>query len=218
MPKRQRAWWVCIDSQRAAYLKSIDNGTRKRIPSCAGPEGGAYLQGVRQDLGSSFTDNEFVIATRYRLGMRVMQAGICHHITSGKSGAKRMCAAPADADGLHAVLCKIGGAPYAAHGQGCNCLLRATQCADYQPYREQVVPELASGACKAPQLDVVAWSLHGHARLLIDFSIRHPASSHYSSGQDATVVAGREKELHYVSRQGLRVHTAAMETYGKHGA
>ena len=49
------------------------------------------------------------------------------------------------------------------------------------------------------------------------FSIRHPGAAHYSVGQDATVVAGREKQDHYGARQGLHVRTAAMEVYGRFG-
>ena len=218
LPKRQRAWWAQLDRQRAAKLAQRDRRTAKRIESCSGPEGGAYLRGTRADLGSSLTDNEFVIATRYRVGMRVMASGICHHSAVGdKSSSKRICSLPTDTDGLHAVLCKTGGTPYAAHGQGCDVLLRATQASGYQAKREQIIPELATPTCKAPQIDVEGWSLQRHARLLIDFSIRHPHSSHYSIGQEATVVASKEKDAHYTGRQGLQVWTAAMETYGRHG-
>ena len=148
-----------------------------------------------------------------------MPGGVCHHSTGGDSRTpKRVCGQPADAEGLHAVHCKTGGAPYAAHSQGCNVLYRASCAAGYQSRREQVVPELATTACAAPQLDVEGWGLHGQARLFIDFSIRHPFSSHCSIGQDATALAEKEKGIHYTSRQGLRVRTAAMETYGRHGA
>ena len=80
------------------------------------------------------------------------------------------------------------------------------------------MPELAIAACQAPQLDVVGWSAFGHGRLLIDFSLRLPGVARYSRGQDAMIVAGREKDHHYPSRQGLQVRTAAMETYGRFGS
>ena len=115
------------------------------------------------------------------------------------------------------MICKCGGAPYCAHSQGANILLKASQQAGYQSRREQVIPELATAACRSPQLDVEGWSTAGCDRLLIDFSIRHPGAARYSTGQQATVVAGREKTDHYGSSQGLHVRTAAMETYGCHG-
>ena len=39
MPKRQRAWWICIDTQRAAQLSRTDHTKATRIRSCSGPEG-----------------------------------------------------------------------------------------------------------------------------------------------------------------------------------
>ena len=151
--------------------------------------------------------------------MRVMSPGVCHHQKGGDQAAKPIaCFAPVCPDGYHTVTCKCGGAPYCAHSQGCNILHKASRSAGYQSKREQVVPELATPACRAPQLDVEGWSTSHSSRLLIDFSIRHPCTAHYSSGQSATVVAGREKTGHYGSRQGLVVRTAAMETFGRHGA
>ena len=97
-------------------------------------------------------------------------------------------------------------------------LFHASQAGGYQSKREQVVPELASQSCKAPQLDIEGWSLQRGARLLVDFTFRHPLSSRYSTGQEATEVAAREKDVHYVGRQGLHVQTAAMEVYSRHGA
>ena len=216
LPKRQRHWWNAIHHSRAVRL-AADLGTT-RLASCGGQEGGAYLRAVTADGGGTLTDNEFVYATRFRLGMRVMSPGVCHHQRGSDQAKDRsMCLAPADPHGHHAVICKCGGAPYCAHSQGANVLLGASVKAGYQSRREQVVPELANAKCKAPQLDVEGWSTLGLSRLLIDFSIRHPGAARYSAGQDATVVAGREKQDHYGSRQGLQVRTAAMETYGRFG-
>ena len=219
MPKRQRAWWTKIDAHRAAQLRATGGlAAVRRLNGCGGPEGGAYLRATRPEMGSSLTDNEFVIATRFRLGMRVMASGICHHQKANSQAPRHAtCNTAADPFGEHAIICKCGGAPYCAHSQGANILLEASRKAGYQSRREQVVPELATPDCAAPQLDVEGWSTLGLPRLLIDFSIRHPHACHYSSGQSATLVAGREKASHYGSRQGLVVRTAAMETYGKHG-
>ena len=216
MPKRQRHWWDALHRLRALRL-AADLGTT-RLTSCGGQEGGAYLRATSADGGGTLTDNEFVYATRFRLGMRVMSAGVCHHHKGGDQAKQRStCLAPADPHGHHAVTCKCGGAPYCAHSQGANVLLKASINAGYQSRREQVVPELATAKCQAPQLDVEGWSTFSLNRLLIDFSIRHPGAAHYSIGQDATVVAGREKQGHYGCRQGLQVRAAAMETYGRFG-
>ena len=216
MPKRQRHWWNVLHHSRAQRLATDSAITW--LTSCGGPEGGAYLRAISADGGGALTDNEFVYATRFRMGMRVMSPGVCHHQKGGDQAKQRStCFAPVDPHGHHAVTCKCGGAPYCAHSQGANVLLQASVSAGYQSRREQVVPELASAKCQAPQLDVEGWSTVGLSRLLIDFSIRHPGAARYSVGQDATVVAGREKQGHYGSRQGLLVRTAAMETYGRLG-
>ena len=113
-------------------------------------------------------------------------------------------------------MCKVGGAPYAAHSQGCQYLYEASIQAGYQSRREQIVPELATAACLSPQLDIEGWGLFGHARLLIDFTIRHPLAERYTISS-ATKTAAGEKATHYPRQQGLEVRTAAVEVYGKHG-
>ena len=219
MPKRQRAWWITLDAMRAQRLGAeLGRLGARRLHSCGGAEGGAYLRATAGEAGGSLTDNEFVLSTRFRLGMRVMAPGVCHHQKGGELAKQRTaCNAVVGPDGEHAVTCKCGGAPYCAHSHGCNILLRASQQAGYQSRREQVIPELATPSCLAPQMDVEGWSTSKCSRLLIDFSIRHPCCAHYSSGQIATVVAGREKTSHYGHRQGLVVRTGAMESYGRHG-
>ena len=66
---------MSIDQIRAGNLSRMEPATAKRIRSCGGAEGGAFLRACRADMGPSFTDNEFVLATCYRLGMRTMQQG-----------------------------------------------------------------------------------------------------------------------------------------------
>ena len=124
MPKRQRAWWARLDALRAARLsEGAGRRAARRLHSCGGAEGGAYLRATRAEMGSTLTDNEFVYATRFRLGMRVMAPGVCHHQKGGEQAKTRTaCLAPTAPDGEHAVTCKCGGAPNGAHSQGCNFL------------------------------------------------------------------------------------------------
>ena len=135
------------------------------------------------------------------------------HHRCGTTG--KQCTERADPDGHHAVLCKIGGAPYAAHSSGCHVLHQAMTQGAYQSKREQVIPELATEKCKSPQLDIEGFGLLGQSRLLVDFTIRHPLAARYESS--GTQIAEAEKQAHYPPKGGLRVHSATMETYGRHG-
>ena len=56
----------------AAWVSNLARQVKTRLHSCGGTEGGAYLRAIASDGGGSLTDNEFVPATRFRLGMRVM--------------------------------------------------------------------------------------------------------------------------------------------------
>ena len=142
-----------------------------------------------------------------------MQPCSCQHV----SKSRKLCGCLADPNGLHAAQCKVGGAPYAAHAEGCHILLGAVTAAGFQGLREQIVPELARPGLLSPQLDIEGWGLMGQDRLLIDFTLRHPLASRYSSVPAATSTAASEKQDHYGRTQGLTVRTAALEVYGRHG-
>ena len=216
LPKRQRAWWSLIDAQRAAELHNHGRATSTRLTSCSGAEGGAFLRATRSDGVVSLTDAFFVTAVRHRLGLPVMPACSCQHTTKAKPGAPpRTCLERADTTGLHATLCKVGGAPYAAHGEGCHILYEATVHAGYQSRREQIVPEFASPACLSPQMDIEGWGLLGQGRLLVDFTVRHPLAARYNNRTPASAATG-EKTAHYQPTQGLHAQVATLEVYGRH--
>ena len=218
LAKRQRIWWAFIDEQRSMALRSRDPDDDKRMHSCGGLEGGTFLVATRAEGVRSLTDFFFCTAVKYRLGMQVMPSCSCQHKSTPTDGsAPKTCLATADRTGHHAVQCKVGGAPYAAHGQGCHILHAASIQAGYQSRQEQIIPELATTKCPAPQLDVEGWGLRSQTRLLIDFTLRHPLAARYEV-RSATAAASGEKSTHYPPRQGLRVRTAAMEVYGRHGA
>ena len=217
LPKRQKPWWLAIERIRHQHLEQILDSAEgsSRLTSCGGPEGGAFLRATRGDGISSLSDAIFVAAVKYRLGLQTMPSMTCQLKTKDQ---QRLCNERADPLGHHAVICKVGGAPYAAHSNGCHILQQAAIQAGYQAKREQVVPELASAKCMSPQLDIEGWGLHGQPRLLVDFTIRHPAASRYAAGRSSTAAATDEKLAHYQPRGGLQVQVAALEVYGKHGA
>ena len=172
---------------------------------------------TRSEGASRLSDHIFVAAVRYRLGMDVMETSACQHTAQQKKNAPaKVCLERCDKKGHHAVICKVGGAPYAAHSEGCHILHGASLQAGYQAKREQVIPELATAKCKSPQLDVEGWGLQGQGRLLIDFTLRHPLAYRYAKAE-ATPTAEGEKSRQYRPRQGLEVRGAALEVFGRHG-
>ena len=216
MPKRQRAWWHLLDTQRAQSLGSTHPDVARRLESCSGPEGGAFLRATRADGITSLPDRSFIVVIRLRLGLAVLSPGLCAHSTKPtKDGPPRQCVQQLDQHGLHACTCKVGGALYAGHGCGCNVLYHAIQQAGYQARREQVVPEFATPKLLSPQIDIDAWGLLGQPRLLADFTIRHPFAQRYEQ-QSPHAKAHDEKTTHYAPTQGLHVTPATMDTYGRH--
>ena len=116
--------------------------------------------------------------------------------------------------------CKVGGAVYAAHNEGCDILHEAAKAAGYQSRREQIVVEFATATCLSPKLDIEGWGVAWAERLLVDFTIRNPLADRYATGEarsDAAATAEEEKEQRYPPRGGVRVRGAALELYGKHG-
>ena len=86
-----------------------DADVKKRVTSCGGPEGGAFLRATRGDGGCTLTDGQFVAAVKYTLGLPVMAACACQHSTQRQGGPRRTCGERADRLGHHAVMCKVGG-------------------------------------------------------------------------------------------------------------
>ena len=216
MPKRQRSWWHHLDTQRAQHLGCVHPDLACRIESCSGPEGGAFLRATRAEGVVSLPDRSFVAVMRLRLGLPVLAPALCAHTTQPtKASPARQCAQPLDRMGLHACMCKVGGALYAGHGCGCSVLYHATQQAGYQARREQIVPEFATSSLPSPQIDIDAWGLLGQPRLLVDFTIRHPLAQRYQQ-RSTHASAQAEKTTHYPPTHGLHVVPATMDTYGRH--
>ena len=216
LPKRQRSWWTCLDTLRRSQLGPPNSIIERRIHSCGGPEGGAFILATRADGVRSLPDAFFGTAMRYRLGLPLMPTCSCFHHTPAKPGvAPRRCGAVADQNGEHAINCKVGGAPYAAHGEGCHILLNAETAAGFQARREQVIPELATQKCASPQLDIEGWGLQGQPRSLVYFTIRNPLARRYEK-QSTEALASEEKETAYPRKQGLCVTVASIETFGRH--
>ena len=72
------------------------------------------------------------------------------------------------------------------------------------------------------ELDVVTWSPEPGLSLQLDVSVRHPAADRYikqSRRTDGAAArkAEQEKQARYPSRNGIRVATFAIETFGRLG-
>ena len=169
------------------------------------------------EAGFSLTDQEFRLATRWRMGLDLTIAPACRHTTTGRAQAPpRPCRHALDPKGVHALTCKIGGCTNTVHNAVADVIHEACKAAGYSARREQVIPELATEAVKEPRLDVEAWGVAGHGRLLLDITVRNERAERYR-GNHATSRAEREKSTKYPAKGGVQATGIAVSVQGRHG-
>ena len=92
---------------------AVPRSAKARVRSCGGPGAGAWLAALPADAGLSFSDEEFAVALRFRLGQDLCLAGQRCANTYVTAGDQRRvgdrCPGTLDAAGLHAATCLVGG-------------------------------------------------------------------------------------------------------------
>ena len=205
-----------------------DSRQLARLNSCAGFGAGKWLQAFPSSWWPKFTDDVFVMAVRFRCGMRLsLQCYQCMHSSCKDNGEKLICGKDCDRFGDHPATCAIGGHFFSRHTALNHVLGQAGRGAGYQVLLEQVVPEFARWkkkkdgvvALEEARVDV---ELFGHpvapARYL-DGTIRHPASvSAVSKSAEEIGFAAAEgekvKAKRYPPCNGKEVIACSMETWG----
>lgn len=221
---------------RNTYESCFDPVEKKRqlakLNSCAGPVSGKWLKLFPSSWWPKMTDDIFVLALRFRVGMKIgTSTGKCMHTKCKEQlGEKAFCVKDLDAFGDHCVLCGAGGHMFTRHTALNTILVGAGRQAGYQALVEQVVPELGRWQLKPnggrvfeeARVDV---ELFGHPIApdrLLDGTIRHPASSS-NVGPSSRVLgfAATEgekcKAKRYLARNGKEVAACSMETWGRSG-
>ena len=215
--KCQRGWKDLLDRHLADAL-------RDQIPyldSRAGLEGGAFLHATPAEIGYQWNDSQWIVAARWRMGLRTCAVGCCTHLRmtdrDGRSARSR-CLVSLDQVGYHAAACNIGGGVTAIHDAIRDRLHDAGRAAGYRSLVEQVIPLLATPKRGEPRVDVEAWGhTFGQDRLL-DVTVCAPWAHRYAKDPcAATTSAERRKNGSYPTVGGIGVTGVAVDLFGRFG-
>ena len=218
---RQRHWKNPLaaavqDSPLLAHVKG-------RLNHLGGDENALWLTANAGPETAPLDDIEWLLNMRVRLDLPVLAQGLCQHrrmTVDGRPG--KLCLAPLDTYGHHAVACMIGGNRTTVHDVGCHLLHSACCCSGLRAQREVVTPILATPSLTEPRIDVDAWGHPGLPHLRLDFTVTDPAASRHaaSSLQPAGAAdhAERDKATKYGNLVGgAGVTGVALELSGRHG-
>ncbi|CAK0833046.1 unnamed protein product, partial [Prorocentrum cordatum] len=213
------------EALRARYFGSQRD--LARLQSCAGSVSSRWLTEFPASWWPEITDDKFVMALKFRLGLQVYPAGLQCMRAKSKDQADR-CGKDLDMFGDHAVCCNTG--PYISmrHGSLNGVLAQAGRDAGYSALLEQTVPELGLRKRRRDGREVLEEAvldvdLFGHPTAperLLDGTVRHPAAAHILPAAAATPGAAaaegvRCKEDRYPDTGGKAVVPCAVETWGR---
>ena len=107
------------EAARARLLGTLRPAARARLRGCGGPGAGAWLLAAPSSTATRFTDLEFRVCSRLRLRVPLGLGGQADRCRNQRSGdpaeevppgdAGRECLKHLDADGFHALTCRVGG-------------------------------------------------------------------------------------------------------------
>ncbi|MEC8422459.1 MAG: hypothetical protein VX000_01710, partial [Myxococcota bacterium] len=142
LQQRQKAYSRALDAkERGALLDRLPRSDRARLRSCGGPGAGAWLLAAPTNRTQSFEDGDFCAAVRFRLGQALCLPGVrCYNLYSSPGRRGERCADFQDAQGLHGLLCKVGGLVGRRHDQLRELLAHCLTAAGYHVLQEQWEP------------------------------------------------------------------------------
>ena len=220
----QRWQRLCSQSSPQAAL---------RLHSAGGGTAGRSLVAPPQMEGMNFTDAQLRRILRWRLGKK---EAACQCRAEPSAGGQR-CGAPIGIEGFHCMSCMLGPCRVALHHELSNLFCSFVEEAGGRARREVFVPEFAAkkqvaSADEDPVdderrtfavLDVWGFGCAEISDLLLDITVRNPGSAKYRPRSEQTpgwtcIAAEREKQRRYPPAAGRRVHTVALEGWGRLGA
>jgi hypothetical protein len=91
-------------------LLTSSNADSTRLRSAAGTGNGEWLRDAVESAPAQFTDNEFLVALKWRLGLPIVppHSRCSHHAAADNT---LLCNKPLDVWCSHAVTCNVGGGP-----------------------------------------------------------------------------------------------------------
>ena len=210
----QKMFSLLVDSEAQRRLLESTTEVRElaRLRCVAREGAGDWLGALpSKTLGLHLRRNEFVLAGKYRLGMRVF-------VTEGECPALG-CRGVADGLGDHSLSCAIGGERIARHNHARDVLFQAAVQAGLAPVRE--APGLLPGAGQRPtDVFLPAWA-NGKGACL-DFTCTNPLQTATvarcaEEGAYAVEKAHNGKLAAYADRveaEGLVCLPLAVDTFG----
>ena len=193
---------------------ALTDSVRAVILSSGGPGAGAWLLPPSQPQ-HILVDEHFAIAVKLRMGLPLPTGGGC---CRRRGGDGRVCGAPLDSSGKHAISCMCGGLTVQKHNSLSKNLsghMERSNNVD-NVRREQLIPEAAPHLV-APRMDICATDASGSA-IHVDLTVASPlcssalrAGSSYKPGVAADVLA-----RHKITKYRLAKLTPfAIETFGR---
>ena len=216
-----------VDERNLRDYYVNDERSLARLNSASGKICGKWLDAFPQSWWPQFHDTSFIMALRFRCGMKVSTSGQkCMH-TKIKDRSV-VCEKCLDCWGDHAISCGFGGHLFTRHGGLNHILCEAGRVAGYVAHCEQVVPELAQvttsseGVAKISEARIDV-ELFGHPYApdhLLDGTIKHPggASHVHNASREIGYTAEegvKAKAKRYCARHGKVVLACSMETWGR---
>ena len=227
-PPKQAEIQALLDAIRVEKLEALEDTRGKACLMHASHElAGAWLTASARDMLKEVSDEQMLIALRWRLGMDTQcAASPCQHRYSSGDKEGQVCGAECDAKGDHACRCTVGPSMNALHDGLCDVVADFARSAGYAALREQTVPEFGTksrwrGAVAVQgeaRLDTDLLGLWQAAPYLLDITVRHPCSKSAlkasSSVHEKTL---RDKELAYPATGSKRVTCCSIDTFGGAG-
>jgi len=184
----------------------------------------------------SFTDEEFMIAARFRLGQHLclggQRCGNAYATTGEGHRAGDRCSGVLDAQGLHAATCLVGGRRKRTHDAQRDLYADLLPGGGYQVLREQHVPAWDRWVRRAngrwvrerANLDLRLEAPPAAPVTYLDTVVAHPCAATYCTGAAAEdgFAARRAEEAKHAryppnARVQGRLVPLAVETYGRLG-
>ena len=224
------------DANLDELLHAESRTGRARVRSCGGPGAGAWLSAIPTDPGLSFSDEDFSVAARFRLGQHLCLGGQqCGNRYATATGGRRVgdrCQGILDAHGHHAASCLIGGRRRRTHDAMRDLYAELLPAGGYAVQREQHVPawdrpvRQANGRWRVERaiLDLRLEAPPDAPVTYLDMKVTHPCAATYIHGAAAAnghaarqAEAGKHGRYPPNPRVRGRLVPLVAETYGRLG-
>ena len=230
------------EAARTRLLVSLPPAARARWRSCGGAGAGAWLLAAPTSTATCFTDLEYRVCSRLRLRVPLGLGGQndrCRNQRSGYAGEEepsfasgRECFKPLDADGFHALTCRVGGLVIRRHNTLRDVFAWIGRAAGYTSSTEVFEPAWTRGWTNAQgeleieeaRLDCRFAGPPSDPLVYGDVVVTHPEGSAYlnaAANRDGAAAAGAAEGKHRRypawALPGGRLVPFSVETFGRWG-